>query len=204
MRHKRRDGIETRHLIVKVSRDLFMELGYRAVSTRKIATACQITQPTLYHYFENKEAIYLEVLRTELLETKNQLDQVISNHEDLEECLFQISYHLLLHVPKDLSQMEHDIRHELAEQHRGMIFQWWQAAYLTPISTVLEKGMNKGEIRHPSEYHTTVDSLSMLLLNLIKAYPPSDPSSPEIQIEKRAEEQARLFTNILLYGLAPK
>ncbi|HEM1877482.1 TPA: helix-turn-helix transcriptional regulator, partial [Listeria monocytogenes] len=38
----------TRRKILNTARDLFMEKGYRAVSTREIAKIANITQPALY------------------------------------------------------------------------------------------------------------------------------------------------------------
>ncbi len=50
---------DTRHQILEVASSLFMNHGFLATSTRKIATEVGITQPNLYHHFRNKEEIYV-------------------------------------------------------------------------------------------------------------------------------------------------
>ena len=42
---------------------LFADHGYSGVSMRAIAAAAGLTIGTLYHYFSNKEALYLGVLQ---------------------------------------------------------------------------------------------------------------------------------------------
>ena len=42
---------------------LFNRQGYAATSVREIVNAAGVTKPVLYHYFGNKEGIYLEIMR---------------------------------------------------------------------------------------------------------------------------------------------
>jgi AcrR family transcriptional regulator len=43
--------------ILHVARRLFREKGYAGTTTREIATAAGMRQPSLFHYFKNKEAL---------------------------------------------------------------------------------------------------------------------------------------------------
>lgn len=61
---------ETYQTIIKTAQRLFMESGYRAVSTRQIAKICGITQPALYHHFKNKQDLYIAVLQDALHHTE--------------------------------------------------------------------------------------------------------------------------------------
>lgn len=49
--------------IIDYATTLFMEQGYLATSTRQIAKGLGITQPAIYHHFQNKEDIYIQVLQ---------------------------------------------------------------------------------------------------------------------------------------------
>src|SRR3954471_4143715 len=42
---------------------LFVTLGYQDTTTEKIARAAGVTEPVLYRHFENKKALFLEVLQ---------------------------------------------------------------------------------------------------------------------------------------------
>lgn len=189
---------KTHQKIVKVARDLFMELGYRAVSTRRIADVCGITQPTLYHHFKSKKELYVEVLKSELLDMQIALDRIIKRFEDdLEECLFQVTYYILINKPAAIGQMFHDIEKELDEEHQKEIGKRWIEAYQAPIASIFEKGIKEGKLRNPAEFGSYPVPSAYLLLNLIS----SKNTDHQLQ-EHVAKEQARLYTNVMLYGLA--
>ena len=44
------------------AKQLFVSLGYQHTTTEKIAQAAGVTEPVLYRHFENKKALFLEVL----------------------------------------------------------------------------------------------------------------------------------------------
>lgn len=54
--------ITTRERILREASRLFAVRGYYGTSTRDIATAVGIRQPSLFHHFPNKEAIFQELL----------------------------------------------------------------------------------------------------------------------------------------------
>lgn len=188
----------THQKIIKVAHELFMDLGYRAVSTRKIAEACGITQPTLYHHFANKKAIYLEVLRTELFEMQNALNRIIRRFgHDIEECLFQVTHYILLNKPSSMGQMFHDIEKELNQEHQDLIQKWWIESYQDPIASIFEKGMKDMKLRDPSEFGSFPVPSAYLLLSLL-----SSKNTDYKMNEDLAKEQARFYTNVILYGLS--
>ncbi|MCW78939.1 TetR family transcriptional regulator, partial [Listeria monocytogenes] len=88
----------TRRKILDTARDLFMEKGYRAVSTREIAKIANITQPALYHHFEDKESLYIEVVR--------ELTQNI-----------QVEMHPIMQTNKAKEEQLHDMLIMLIEEH---------------------------------------------------------------------------------------
>jgi len=56
-------ALTTKDKILKVSSDLFSELGYKGTSVRKIADKIGIKQSALYNHFDNKEDIFLNVAK---------------------------------------------------------------------------------------------------------------------------------------------
>ncbi len=54
--------ITTRERILREASHLFAARGYYGSSTRDIATAVGIRQPSLFHHFPNKQAIFQELL----------------------------------------------------------------------------------------------------------------------------------------------
>lgn len=53
----------TKAKILKESKALFSELGYKSASVRKIASKVGIRESALYNHFKNKEEIFLEVAK---------------------------------------------------------------------------------------------------------------------------------------------
>jgi AcrR family transcriptional regulator len=50
--------------IMDTAEMLFTERGYKAVSIRDIADACQVTNAALYYHFDSKEMLFEQVLET--------------------------------------------------------------------------------------------------------------------------------------------
>jgi len=57
----RQPNIVQREAIIRASYTLFLENGYEAVTTRRIAEECGISRSLLHHYYNKKEEIILEV-----------------------------------------------------------------------------------------------------------------------------------------------
>ena len=54
---------DTKQKILKVSRALFSEYGYKGTSVRKIASQVGIRESAIYNHYKNKEEIFLEVAK---------------------------------------------------------------------------------------------------------------------------------------------
>lgn len=129
----------TKQLIVEAASELFMSLGFQATSTRMIADRVGITQPNLYHYFKNKEQIYLAVLEYLAVEVNQMLCAIIHDaRSDLTEKLVQIvnalkdKHHLNLYI------MRHDINHKISKDSHEKVYAIWRTAYLQPLIDLFE------------------------------------------------------------------
>jgi AcrR family transcriptional regulator len=59
---RERERQEIRQSILSAARQIAIEEGWQAVTTRKVAERIEYSQPTIYEYFDNKEAILLALL----------------------------------------------------------------------------------------------------------------------------------------------
>ena len=55
-----------------------MQLGYRAVSINDIVKAAEITKPTLYYYFRDKEELFAQMAIQRLVEMHAALDRALA------------------------------------------------------------------------------------------------------------------------------
>ena len=58
---RKREIAETRQRVLDAARDLFVENGYEATSMRAIAKRIEYTPTAIYHHFESKEALLVEL-----------------------------------------------------------------------------------------------------------------------------------------------
>lgn len=61
-KQRRADHIEKREAVLRAAVRIFNSQGYHAASLDDVATALQISKPTIYHYVGNKERVLLECL----------------------------------------------------------------------------------------------------------------------------------------------
>ena len=45
---------------------LFQQKGYRGVTVDELCACCQLSKPTLYYYFQDKENLFVQVLQYKL------------------------------------------------------------------------------------------------------------------------------------------
>lgn len=73
---RRLSAEDRRGQIVETAAEVFIEHGYQGTSLEDIAAHAGITRPLIYHYFRDKDALYLEVLTR----ARAALDAAIIDH----------------------------------------------------------------------------------------------------------------------------
>ena len=63
-----------RDAVLRTAAYLFLELGYQKTSMSVLATRLEITKPSLYYYFRNKEQILVECYRAGIAEIESHLE----------------------------------------------------------------------------------------------------------------------------------
>ncbi|MCL6573573.1 MAG: TetR/AcrR family transcriptional regulator [Bacillus sp. (in: Bacteria)] len=194
---------ETYQTIVKNAQHMFLNLGYRAVSTRQIAQICGITQPALYHYFKNKQALYVAVIQHTLHHTEIDVNKILNEFTTFQERLTEITIYMMVHFEMDMSQMFHDISHELTPEDQQQIYQWWVKGFLLPLLIMIDDGVSRGEIKDPQAINSTTTELAYFILNLIKSIlvPAGDKNVSISERKKLVDKQAKLIIEIFIHGI---
>lgn len=201
----REDSEETRHTILRTAELLFMEYGYRAVSTRQIADACGLTQPALYHYFADKQMLYVEVIKENIAKTQAALERIVRRNEGIAERLSLVVRYLQSTTKHDIGLMLHDIQHELNQQMREMLNDLFNSSLIAPIASVFEDGIQQGTLSHPREGGLDAISSAYLLMSMIPSFidRPATQDGPTLHSYRYGAtiEQAEMVVHVLLYGL---
>ncbi|OIK13280.1 hypothetical protein BIV60_14430 [Bacillus sp. MUM 116] len=201
--HSEDSSLETKQNIFEISRSLFMTYGYRSVSTRQIAQACGITQPALYHHFGNKQEIYIEVVKEIMNRTKFQMIQIKEQYMAFKDRIYHIAIYMLMNHQEDLSQMFHDLKHEMNEETQQLLRQWWFDSYFLPVVEMIAEAEKGGQIRELAKLDTNPKEMSFFVLDLLKSLLQFSGLNNLKEEEKEAEAQrkAKLIVSIILNGL---
>lgn len=200
----REEAEETKRTILRTAKELFMEYGYRAVSTRQLADACGLTQPALYHYFADKQDLYVAMVHEEVAKLQAALERIAARHDSVEERLRRVVLYLLSTTQHDLALMLHDIRHELTVERQAILDEAFQTGVIHPIATIFTDGLQQGLLRDTQHGGVVPQTATLLLLNMISRYTrrPATPDSAQTPYSASDAELAHMLIHILLYGLA--
>src|SRR6266567_6966839 len=88
---REREKQEIRQSILSAAREIAKEEGWQAVTTRKVADRIEYSQPTIYEYFENKEAILLALLHYGYEQMLQAMQQAAGRTENPEERMLALS-----------------------------------------------------------------------------------------------------------------
>ncbi|EFH87579.1 TetR/AcrR family transcriptional regulator [Ktedonobacter racemifer] len=206
---------ETRNTILRTAHQLFMEYGFRAVSTRQIADACGLTQPALYHYFSDKQDLYFAVVKESIAKSRAGLERIAHRNESVPERLRLVARFLVSTNRIDIGMMLHDIEHELHARARADLYQEFHAGMLMPIASIFEDGIRQGFLCNEQTYGVDALMATDLFMNMLKRFIlraprlssagfEASPSLPETSYQPNYLEQAEQVVPVLLFGLASR
>lgn len=191
---------ETRNTILRTAQQLFMEHGYRAVSTRQIADGCGLTQPALYHHFTDKQDLYVAVMQESLSETQAALERILRRNESIEERLKRVIRYLLSNTERDHTMMMHDIQQELPVTSRTTLNTAFQAAIIAPIRSLIEEGIRQGVLLDAQKSGIDATTATYLFISMLSQFlQHSSPAQRDVLEKERAEE---VIVQLLFHGMA--
>ena len=209
----REEAEETKRTILRTAQQLFMEYGYRAVSTRQLADACGLTQPALYHHFADKQDLYVAMVQEEVAKLRAALERIADRHEGVAERLRKTVAYLLSNTQHDLALMLHDIRHELTPARQAILDEAFQTGVVHPIASMFVDGLQQKVLRDTQHGGVEPQTATFLLLNMISRYTrrPSVPvatapahlAHPAQTWQSKSDtDVANMIVQVLLYGVA--
>jgi AcrR family transcriptional regulator len=109
---RERERQEIRQSILSAAQAIAAEEGWQAVTTRKVAERIEYSQPTIYEYFENKQAILLALLHLGYERIRQVMQQAAQRTANPEERLLAISeaYWNFAFTSPELYQVMHGLQ----------------------------------------------------------------------------------------------
>ncbi|MBA2393974.1 MAG: TetR/AcrR family transcriptional regulator [Ktedonobacteraceae bacterium] len=205
---QRADTEETRRAILRAAHDLFMELGYRAVTTRMVADASGVKQPLLYYHFADKEALYLEVQREQSMAYKVALERIAARlNESIPERLQSVVLYLRRSRQQNMGMLMHELKYELSPVARIVMKELFLTCIVTPIMSIFEDGLRTGFLRSPIAGGVPARVATYLLLSAVSGLSEKPDAPDEVEVEtslfqKEGFNPAQMLVQVLLYGMA--
>lgn len=183
-----RYNLDTEARIIKVATKMFMTDGFKRTSTRAIAETIGITQPNLYHYFKNKEAIYTRVIAEQLREINEHLMIVIRHSgSGIANELHEMTMVLLNHENVDYLTMQYDMKNVISKHSREEIYLQWETHMLRPFEALFKK------------YH--IQSKELSTKEMARLYFSQMSATMHLYEHLSHPEFVRKFIAIFLYGV---
>ena len=178
--------------IVDAAAKLFMQRGYRAVSINDIIKAAEITKPTLYYYFPDKEELFVQMGLRVLNQMGEQLCLTIANAPDTKGKRVALATMLMGHRDGDLRMVRHEMGQHLGPSQRPRVGQAFYANLFAPIHAVIEQGLADNEL---VGYNSS--TLTTMFLSMCEAFHEFGPGA---QTDHWQGDAGSPFTNLTISG----
>lgn len=183
---------------------LFMQRGYSAVSINDIVQAADVTKPTLYYHFSDKEELFVLVAIHMLAEMYATMRRAIADQPDTRGRLIGLAQ-VLLHEPNsDTRMMRHQAREHLSPERQRRLAEAFKRYMVDPLRDVMQQGLAGGELQG----HDAGD-LAMLFLGLMEGFqrqtaPVVSERSDMYQAISTDHFSAETLVDLFLYGTAAR
>ena len=126
---------KTRTAIMKTATKLFLNKGFGETSTRDIAKEIGITQPALYHHFNDKEVLFLDVMTAHGSKVRQEVNRVMRETDQKgEDRLWELAKTLLRLHPKDIYEQWQSAGKLLTQSSRRKLNVIFMIDYIEPVS----------------------------------------------------------------------
>jgi len=196
---------ETVQTILAEALQLFAERGFDGVSVSDVAKAAGVSKANIFHHFGNKQALYMDVLKSSLNEFSQLTEYLQPQRAPIEQRLQHFlqaqAAHLQQHqqsaqvVLRELLENRSEVTQQLAEQTTDAQFR--------QLLALLQEGQQTGEIR------AEVDLTALMVMMLGAVVFSFQARSllrhqPEAEFTDDPEQYSRLMADILLHGISTK
>ena len=135
--------------ILAAALSLFIAHGYHGLSMRLIAEAVGVSKAALYYHFQDKEQLFLAVLDSQLAHFETLIDRSSAEEHSARQRI----RHLVSEILSQPVEMRAAIRlasqemAHLSEPARAAFNRSYHARFIDKIQTVLEAGIDQGQLR---------------------------------------------------------
>lgn len=168
--------------IVDAAGHLFLQRGYKAVSINDIIRAAEVTKPTLYYYFADKEELFVQMGLRVLAEMGERLRGAIDTPGGLAARLHAVAAVVMADSTTDMRMMRHEMFEHLGPTQRRRLAMAFFTQLYNPIVALMERGLADGEL---ARYDAS--TLTQMFLGMAESFQEFTPGSPYSHSDVGAE-----------------
>lgn len=165
---------------------LFQQRGYRGATIDELCLRCQLSKPTVYYYFKDKENLFVQVLQHKLRAFQAAAEQSGS----LSDRLQSVAAAILTSFQEEYSPLLRDREHIKKTENLYKIREAFRGSLFGPITTIMQSGIAAGELRDEKP-----ETLTLIFLGTINFF---IGKAEELKLDQAA--LAHKLTNYFLDG----
>lgn len=123
-----------------------MAEGFASVSTRAICAAAGVKQPTLYHFFGNKEELFMAVVQRWFGGLRTGIEGAIARGTTLHEQLHGIATVFWSGPVGEYQAMQRDAMTYMPDRHRAILGQTVWGTVIEPLMRVVRAAIDAEEL----------------------------------------------------------
>lgn len=123
----------------------FADLGYSGVSMQQIADAAGVTKATLYHHFQDKEALFVQMMREQFGRSQHRLAHSVDSGSTFREKLVAYGSVLFSAERADLSRLFGDFHRYVADERQAAFWETYERPW-TYLEGAISEAMASGEL----------------------------------------------------------
>lgn len=178
MEDRERERREKREAVLHAAVRSFNEKGFHATSLDDVASALNVTKPTIYHYFASKDEILFECVRRGLDSIRRAAEAVESEGGGGLERLRRLMRDYAVVMTQDFGMcVTRTADHELSDESRAR-FRALKREIDQTVRRVVEQGMADGTLAGGDPRLVTF-TLTGALNWIARWYDPAGPLSPQ-------------------------
>lgn len=171
----------SKQAILDAAQDLLARHGYAGLSMRELAIESGLAKATIYHYFQDKEEIFRQVLERDM---RTVHEHVVSAIDKEEGCLaklraFVYTMFSLMHARQSIIM---SVLRELAENKQLFreVMCTHRQTHLGPLMALIQQGVDEGIFRSVNVEYTTYSLLGMINAFVAFKFYLHDPNAADL------------------------
>lgn len=188
----------TANKILHTAARLFMQRGYRAVSINDIVQAAEITKPTLYYHFADKEELFVQMGEQMLKELHDRINQALATSVDFYDRCVALTETLLTGTEGDVRTMRREMREHLSPTAQNRLWEAYRDHLFGPVLGLMQEGAAAGHVQRYSPME-----LTGLFLGMVSAFMRTEEASSDLARSMPIDMvSAKALVDLFLYGAA--